>query len=201
MPTTIWPSSTKAKRWRSITPNGWPHRLSELCCTPKTAAAHSPAAPCPPTSAKPTTATPTPLTPSPTSTTSPWPAAPTTNSPNKAGPPAKTATAKPNGSHHHTSTTANPASTRSTTPRNCSATMKTTSRSEGTPLRSTGLVRQRCRQPCGFVEAEVRYSRADDKRGQMHVQAARTVLLVHCCNQRIEADYGKPVAQLPAVRG
>ena len=114
----------------------------------------------------------------------------------------KNATATPNGSHHHTSTTASPASTPTTTPRSCCATTTaTTSRSELTLLRSTGLVRQRCRQHVGFVEAEVRHSRADDKRGQMHVQAARTVLLVHCCNQRIEADYGKPVAQLPAVRG
>ena len=70
-PTTTWPSSTKAKRWRSITPNAWPHQPSELCCTPKTAAARSPAAPCPATSARSTTATPTPPTPSPTSTTSP----------------------------------------------------------------------------------------------------------------------------------
>ena len=53
----------------------------------------------------------------------------------------------------------------------------------------------------GLLEAEVRYSCADDQRGQMHVEAARTVLLVHCCHQRIEADCGKPVAQLPAVRG
>jgi len=33
-PITTWPSSTTAKHWRSITPSGWPHRLSELCCTP-----------------------------------------------------------------------------------------------------------------------------------------------------------------------
>ena len=68
-PTTTWPSSTKAKRWRSITPSGWPHRPSELCCTPRIVGARSPAAPCPPTSAKSTTATPTPPTPSPMSTT------------------------------------------------------------------------------------------------------------------------------------
>src|SRR3984885_1287054 len=79
--------------------------------------------------------------------------------------------------------------------------MAMTSRSKLTPPRSTGLVGQGCRQHVGFFEAEVRYSRADDQRGQMHVQAARTVLLVHCRHQRIEADYGKPVAQLPAVRG
>ncbi len=46
-------------------------------------------------------------------------AAPTTTWPNKAGPPAKTAAATPNGSHPHTSTEANPASTPSTTPKNC----------------------------------------------------------------------------------
>ncbi len=55
---------------------------------------------------------------SPMSTISPWPAAPSTNSPNKAGPPAKTKTATPNGSHHHTSTTANPGLTPTTTPKN-----------------------------------------------------------------------------------
>src|ERR1700722_16690592 len=201
MPTTTWRSSTKAKRWRCTTRSAWPHRPSELCCTPRIVAAPSPAAPCPAISAKPTTTTPTPPTPSPTSTTCPCPATPTTNSPTKAGPPAKTRAVTPNGSHPPTSTTANPAPTPTGAPKNCYATTATTSRSELTLLRSTGLIRQRCRQHVGFVEAEVRYSRADDKGGQMHVQAARTILLVHCCNQRIEADYGKPVAQLPAVRG
>ena len=46
-PTTTWPSSTKAKRWRSITPNAWPHPPNELCCTPRIVAAPPPAAPYP----------------------------------------------------------------------------------------------------------------------------------------------------------
>ena len=55
MPTTTWRSSTKAKRWRCITPNASPHQPSELCCTPRIVAAPSPAAPCPAISAKSTT--------------------------------------------------------------------------------------------------------------------------------------------------
>ena len=54
------------------------------------------------------------------------PATPTTNKPTTATTPAPTPTAKPNGSHHHTSTTANHASTPTTTPKNCSATTGTT---------------------------------------------------------------------------
>src|SRR5271156_4601174 len=122
MPTTTWRSSTRAKRWRCTTPDASPHQPSELCCTPRIVAAPSPAAPCPAISAKSTTTTPTPPTLSPTSTTSALPAAPTTNSPNRVGPPAKTTTATPNGSHHHTSTTANPAPTRSIIPRSCCGT-------------------------------------------------------------------------------
>ena len=33
-PATTWPSSTKAKPWRCITPNGWLLPASELSCTP-----------------------------------------------------------------------------------------------------------------------------------------------------------------------
>ncbi len=50
---------------------------------------------------------------------------PTTDSPKKAGSPAKTPTATPNGSHHPTSTTANPAPTPFITPRSCSTTTTT----------------------------------------------------------------------------
>jgi hypothetical protein len=56
---------------------------------------------------------------SPTSTASRWSAIRITHSPTRAGPPAPTAAAKPNGSHHHTSTEDNHESTRSITQRSC----------------------------------------------------------------------------------
>ena len=116
-PITTWPSSTKAKRWPFITPNGSPHPDSESSCTPRIVAALRPDARCPAITAKSTTSPTTARATPPTSTNSPSRAGLITGCCNPAaGPPAKTTRATPNGSRRPGSIAAGPAPTPCTIP-------------------------------------------------------------------------------------
>jgi len=107
-------------------PNGWPPPTSELCCTPRTAAAPPRAVPCPATVARSTTPPKTGrLAGTPTSTTSPSPANRTTcSSRTQAGPPENSPTATPNGSPHP-NCPSSAAPTRTTTPSDSSPKKRT----------------------------------------------------------------------------